>query len=393
MTYGTAKDPRRFWILGLFVVIGLVALGTIVTQVGLRKQLPLPERTAALFSLAPATAQKALPKSLALQLPQLWQAALQSSSWWPVVLGAARTDSGWQTYVLVPRWRKAFIQTAAASPEQWTIRHYGLVTYVGKHDLALSEQRIRYTEAAQWGPERGWMSADLYPEQMLVAATGTPAWEIGRIQGYVDKTGLHTDLAFEQTSQNEALQLSDVSLNVPSVSSSGLMTLIQTHLALGDRPQAFSGLPMSQVNLFLDEAGLATSTRISFSQPLTELQAKELLVSFGLTSREIVRLPDGTTMVERVLFQPKEGESIFARYTTTRFGEVIVEPTAISWGSGTHLLGNAPVICGKAQPWARLSSRALSQLFASVQLSITPETLATVQLLESKGSLIACIEP
>lgn len=392
MTYGLAKDPRRPWILGLIGVMVLFFLVGGGLFVGLRQPVPIPEDTVLTASLSPATAKRTLSTNTFSSLPVLWHEVLDDSSVWPVLLGAGQVNGSWKHYAIFPRWRFGTVhRLKKITTNTFSVRSYGLVVLVSESSDASHGPSTRYTHDAHWFLDPGWMSFQVIPSE-LFSSSAIDAWGLGAFRGYVTDKGVFTDLVAEDSSQNLPLQPSDVSLSLPRTTTSSLLSLIGPFMNLGDRPQVFERLPLAQVNLSLGEDHLIQRTQLLFSSALTRDQAREVLASFGLFSKKVIQIEDGTLAVEQSMYDVSHDETLFGQYSTKRFGTIDLRPESLTFGVMNSSTEQVLSSCGAGYVQARFSAAALRQLFYMLNISIPADQLKPVQFRALDKKLFACLE-
>ncbi len=390
MTYGLAKDPRRPWILGFIGVICITLLMFGGIFFGFHRLIPQPSGRVFQISVRPSLANKLVSPSFISTLPPLWQKALLGGSHWPVILGATyHAETGLQTYVVIPRWRRQTLQEIRAMGGGQVIQSYGLAVMV-RSEASATDHMMRYTSDAQWWLRDGWARFVLDPQSLAITqASNQSSFE--SFHGIVGDQGIDTDLVFPEKNTMLPLSRADISFNISS-SSSSLREFIMSHLALGDRPQAFDQTALTQVNVWMDDRATIEHIVLSFSELLHPQQAREILASFGVVSKHVQQVEDGTLSVEQTVLDTPD-ESLFHLYQTQRFGDVLLSPTSVQWGMTTSTVTTDTVNgCTDGRPWARLSARTMYRLWQTLAITVPIELMRPVQLMEREGKLSACFE-
>ncbi len=390
MTYGLAKDPRRPWILGFITCLLVVLLVVLGLFVGLDQQLPQPAHTALLVSLIPSSVEEGLSTEKRASLPPLWREVLSGDSPWPVLLGAVATGEGWRTYAVFPRWRRDTMnRLEKLMGSGLKMQSRGLVVFVSDEGVELSSVGMRYPKEAHWWFERGWMAFHAIPEELFPSLSNPFK---GSFKGYVKGHVWVTNIPVREPPPSVVLQKTDISLFISPSTNTSWQPWMRFVLPLGDRPEVFGGMPIQRLDASLQENGGVDGMTVQFASDLTKEQARQLLGSFGIVSKHVVQIGDGTLAIEQYLLDPSHDDTLFGIHRSPRFPYVEISPKMLRIGTSTHSLVAAPSVCGASHPVARLSSVAIQNVLKQLGIILSLDQLSAVQFFVDHEKLSACTE-
>ncbi len=367
--YGFASifDHRRPWIIGgmIFILLSMV----VFIGVGFHAALPVTAQTFFIVT-RPTIAQSSLSQHIQKTLPLSWQKALDTSSSWPVLLGAGLGPNGWEWFAVVPRWRYADgIATTSA----------GLTRIFHDQDVVQPTSRVSYGAVLST-----WLHAPRADAvgQFALNAISTSSSLI--TFSYHDHI-VRTSLAFEKHLSPFIPRRADVSLDLSSL----------TGLA---REEALAALPipgftrfasLKELHLVFGEHGSPEEVQIVHTESLDATKTTQILAGFGITAKRVIQLGDGTLATE--LTTPS-GDMTQPVHINTH-DTLLVQDREIRYGSSTEPLPSLSLACNDAPVAGRLSPNALQKLAQSIGLVFVPSMLHGWQLGEaSDGAMILCEE-
>ncbi|HEU0051105.1 MAG TPA: hypothetical protein VFQ60_03565 [Patescibacteria group bacterium] len=354
MSFGVSSNSGARWLLLGGAVLLFLSLALVTLWWLLNGSFSLPEQTGLLISTSPRAAQSLLTSEERSLLPAPWQSALSGRSSWPVILGAYFDQFEWRYYALVPRWR---------APDTQVRETIGLVALIADRTLPKGNRRTRYLEQMDWAdghwnaPLAFWIDpANLFPNAV------TP--DAKQVTGYVNHQIIMTTIPWPGAS-NKNLEQADVSLNlVPNASSTVYAIALLEQLGLDDLPFQTSGIKPAHISIQFQPNFEPERISLSLAEPMTEDEVRRMLGGFGLTNHTADTMPDGTMSQEQILSLGTG--SNFGKRSSTRYGEIDVEPNQIVIGSASSspsVMINPPKSCQRMKPQAYISGRMLERLF------------------------------
>lgn len=369
LAYGTAPSisGRRFFLLGL----GIFAVGLLgfFAWFGFSRPLPVGIRTLTVV-IRPSIAQTHIPPQLREQLPLSWKKALRQPSSWPVLLGGGLGGNGWTWFAVVPRWHSADGLPTATR---------GLARVIYEEAPLPATTQVSYTEGLG-----AWLR-DPRPQ-----ASGTIALETFSASStslsfrYLDRI-FHTSLRFEHRPGAFSPRAADLSIDLSLLS--------------GDaREEVFNELPiprfvrlptLQEAHLVFHEEGRPEEVELNHREDISTEAIKQVLAGFGVTTKRVIRLTDGTLATELT-----SGEGVMDKpVPLSGGGSLLIGKNTIRYGSSTEPLAHVSPACGNHPIAGRMSARALQKLMQGVGLTLDLSWIAGWQAGEdANGMLVICPE-
>ncbi len=370
LAYGTAPGIGGGRVLrwGLGLVAG-VLLG-FLAWFGFSRPLPVGVRTLTVV-IRPAAGEKHLPAQLREQLPLPWKKALEGSSAWPVILGGGLGGNGWGWFAVVPRWR-----TVEGLP---TFTR-GLAKVIYDEAPMPATAQVFYTEGlGAWIRDpRPLAIGTLVLEAFSASSTPLTFRYLNHL--------FYTSLRFEQQPTPFSPRDADLSLNLSLLSGTNRDEVIN-ELPI----PSFVRLPtLQEAHVVFHEKGLPEQVELRHTQDLSPEAIRQVLAGFGITTKRIIQLADGTLATELT----SGGDTTMNKPVPIPGGaSLLIEADRIRYGSSTEPLPAVARACGDYQVVGRMSTRALQKLMQGIGLTFDLSWIKGWQAgANDDGALVICGE-
>ncbi len=369
LAYGTAP---AFWNRRRLISVGVIAgvlLGLILIGLGLSAKLPVTTQTL-LIVTRPSVAQTVLSQDLRRTLPMTWQKAIEGSSTLPVLLGAGLGPNGWEWFAVVPRSRKM---------NGLATRSAGLARIIYDQEPVQANERVSYAQALHMWIRAPWQEA-VGQFALDVVSTSSSLMTFT----YRDHT-VRTSLRFEHHPSSFVPRRADLSLDLSS-----LVGLTRDELLNGLPVPGFAQFPsLQEAHLTFREHGSPEAVQLVHAEPLSRVQTTQVLAGFGVTTKRVIQLGDGTLATE--LTSPSGDMTQPVKINAHDI--LLVQDREIRYGSSTEPLVKLPPACGNTKIAGRISALALQKLAQSIGFTFDVTMLHGWQLGEEKnGTMVMCEE-
>lgn len=370
LAYGTAPGfgYRRALVWGL-VVISTLLLSALLWW-SLSRPLAMSAQTLTIVT-RPSAAQEEVPARILEQLPEPWRVALTSGSRWPVALGGGLGPNGWTWFAVVPRW----VGGSAALPRAQA----GLGRILYDQAPLVEVGTIRYLDGM-----KTWLRHPLQQASGSFALGDVSTSSTIATFTY-QRDVVHTSLPFERPVTGFTPKMADISVNVSALTSVARNELLH-ELPI---PQ-FAILPeVQEVHFVFGNEGSAESIQLVHSEIVSKERVKAVLAGFGVTTKRVIKLTDGTLATE---LTSGDGEMIAP--VRLRTGEsLFIQGRDIRYGSSTEAFPTITPACGERPVVGRVSARALQKLVQGIGLAFDVTSITGWQLGEDgDGKMILCKE-
>ncbi len=372
---------KAAWI-GLGVMLGaLFLLGFLL--LGLNFAVHVPENTVVLATLTPKDASSIMNEDVLNALSPIWKQALEGTSSWPVILGAAPGENGWQTFAIVPRWRdKAFLAPHIKA-------HAGLLTLVTTETALSTKKDVKYIREIPGIRDQAAFWINLLPLLEKNSSFTNEKWKIEPFTATLNKKEIQSSVSFQSQPKTTPLTNADVVINgLDNIKTADSKRLLAS-VSFGDVSLADLLIDIARVTIWTDREGNVTKKEADFTQKITEDQARMLLAGLGVVQKDEIQLPDGTITKERLALDVS-AEQLFTQHATDRFGDVNLQEDRVSLGDLT-VSSSVTVVPCVSRPVLRLSSEAVHRIF-NIITGKSIERLPAIQLGEEKNRLTLCTE-
>lgn len=319
----------------------------------------------------PTVAQTEIHPALRKQLPGPWQQALKSNSRWPVTLGGGLGPNGWNWFAIVPRW----LSVDPSLPMEVK----GAVRIIYDQPPVPATGGVTYAEGlGAWMRHPGSGAVGTFALEAVSPSSTTAS--------FVYKNGVfHTSLLFDHPFGSFHPRAADISLD--------LSPLIGTNRAelLKELPiPRFALLPtLQEIHLTFREEGPPEQVELTHQDPLTRDQIKQVLAGFGITTKHVIQLADGTLATE---LSSGDGR-MDAPVAIHRGDHLFIQDASIRYGSSTDPLPALPPACGNQPIMGRISARALQKLVQGIGLMFDISSVTGWQVGKDRdGYLLLCRE-
>jgi hypothetical protein len=370
LAYGTAPGfaYRRVLVWAL-VAVSIIILGGVFWW-GLSRSFVMSAQTLTIVT-RPFAAQEEVPARIQDQLPGPWRIALKSGSHWPVVLGGGLGPNGWTWFAIMPRW----VGGSAGLPQAQA--GLGRILY---DQMPTGEAgTIRYLDGI-----KTWLRHPLQQASGSFALGDVSTSSTVATFTY-DKNTVRTSLPFEHRVHGFMPRMADISVNLSELSGITRDELLR-ELPI---PQ-FAVLPdVQEAHFMFGAAGAPHSIQLVQSEPVSKERVKAVLAGFGVTTKRVIQLADGTLATELT-----SGDGDMASPVRLRTGELLfIEDRDIRYGSSTEPFSVMTPACGKQPVVGRVSARALQKLVQGIGLVFDVSSITGWQLGEDEdGNMILCKE-
>lgn len=370
LAYGTAPGFGYRKIL----LWGLVALGAFITILllwwSLSRPLPMSAQTLTIVT-RPSAAQDEVPMGIREQLPEPWRVALNSGSRWPVALGGGLGPNGWTWFAVVPRW----VGGSATLPHA---------------QAGLGRILYDQTPMGQGGAVRYLDSMKVWLRHPLQQASGSFA--LGDVSTSstpvtftYEKNTVRTSLPFEHRVKGFTPRMADISVNLSDLSG------VTRDELLHELPvPQFAVLPdVQEAHFVFGTEGAPESIQLVHREILSQERVKAVLAGFGVTTKRVIQLADGTLATELT-----SGDGDMRAPVRLRTGEsLFMQDRDLRYGSSTEPFSSISPACNERPVVGRVSARALQRLVQGIGLQFDISSITGWQLGEDEdGKMILCKE-
>lgn len=376
--------------IGFGIVFGLILLICGLLFAGLSRPILIPERTAILIALSPKRASQILTNAERSALPDVWQRALRGSSVWPVVLGTEHLDSGWQSFVIVPRWRaRSFSDLAPVS--------VGLASRSSSVGLSDLTRPFSYTDQLAWWIKEPSAELALWmdPRKLFLEENGASNWDLSPMIATLKDGKLRTDVAFQAPKTSTKLTNADLALTLHDGSDGQdqsfavLSALGLTDLSLADKPLKINGIALG-----LNASSTIDLRRADFSEPLSVRQAQAILSNFGVTDGQVLTLPDGSVASEIIPSAIGEGSLNVTKRTSSKEWITLTDQSftlssTSSTGEPSEL--STRQTCG-THTWGHASLAMMRVFLKAIPSDLPSDRIRGFGLGEEGGKLVFCLD-
>ncbi|MBP6945418.1 hypothetical protein KBD61_02310 [Patescibacteria group bacterium] len=370
LAYGTAPGfgYRRALVWGLILISTLIISSLLWW--GLSRPLPMSAQTLIVVT-RPSAAQEEVPERIREQLPEPWRVALKSGSRWPVALGGGLGPNGWTWFAVVPRW----VGGSAGLPQ--TQAGLGRILY---DQAPLGEtSAIRYLDGM-----KTWLR---HPLQQASGsfALGDVSTSSTMATFTYEKDIVRTSLPFEHRVTGFTPRMADISVNLSA------LTGVTRDELLHELPiPQFAVLPeVQEAHFIFGTEGVAESIQLVHSETVSKERVKAVLAGFGVTTKRVIQLADGTLATELT-----SGDGEMNAPVRLRTGEsLFIQDRDIRYGSSTEPFPTITAACGERPVVGRVSASALQKLVQGIGLMFDLSSITGWQLGEDEdGNMILCKE-
>lgn len=349
------------------VFVGFLTL--VLAGFGLTAKVPVGAQTLVIVT-RPNVAERIVPPEVRRTLPMAWQKALEGSSTWPVLLGAGLGPNGWEWFALVPRSRKI---------EGLKTRVAGFARIIYDQEPVQMNDHVTYGRALRFWAGAPWQEAVGHFELGSVSASSSLVTFT-----YRDRV-VRTSLRFEHPLGSFTPRQADLSLDVSS-----LTGLSRDELLHGLPVPGFTQFPsLKEAHLIFRDRGLPEAVQLVHTEALSRAQTTQVLAGFGVTTKRVIQLSDGTLATE--LTSPS-GDVTQPMHINSR-DMLLVQDREIRYGSSTEPLPTILPACEHMKIVGRISALALQKLAQSVGLAFEASALHAWQLgADKNGVMIVCQE-
>lgn len=370
LAYGTAPGfgYRRAFIWG-FVAVGILMMGIFVWW-SLSRPFAISTHTL-LIVTRPSSGGEEVPERIQDQLPEPWRVALKSRSHWPVALGGGIGSNGWTWFAVVPRW----VGGSAELPQ----KRAGLSRILYDQVPATETATIRYLDGI-----KTWLHHPLQQASGSFALGDVSTSSTIATFTYKKDT-VRTSLPFEHRVEGFTPRMTDI-----SVSLSALRGITRDELLREVPIPQFAVLSdVEEIHLLFGSEGATHSIQLVHSQPVPKERVRAVLAGFGVTTKRVIRLADGTLATELTT-----GDGDMTSPVPLRTGELLfIQDRDIRYGSSTEPFSTATPACGEQPVVGRVSARALQKLVQGIGLMFDVSSITGWQLGEDdNGKMILCKE-
>ena len=345
--YGKRPFLSKAWINTVVISAAVLLMGALC-WIALRTTFIIPNNTALLLSVPPQRVSSNLTLQQRQLLPETWQAAIQTPSRWPVVLGAYRDETSWHYFAFMPRWLK--------HPAILTQKTSALFVLLSAEPLPASGRTLRYTDNLSWWLAHPFAELTLWadPQQALIDNTSADngSWSIPAFTATYAHHQLVTDIPFDVPTAPPTLSQADISLALPSATQDTAMRhAILSQIEVGDTHLADLEPTPSKIDLWLDAQLRTQELRLTYQDPIPVNLAKTLLDGFGITESHPTKLPDGTVITERTSLEATSTQRLIGKRTTSLNQPLDLEEKTFIFGAQQNDQQSIHSLCTNFQPW------------------------------------------
>lgn len=265
---------QRRSLLGFVIGGGIAFVLLVIVLIGVFRTIAFPAPTLT-YVTTPARLQAFLQEMNTQDLPTAWSSALAHGGSTPILLVARMDGTSWHYGVIMPRF---------GAPD--VARKRGFVAVMGDAVQDEGEERVSFGGLLFRGLRL--IGREGYGDAQLETVVGVP----GALHYRVDDKKILTDIAFHVDGSFTPRD-GDVSLFLP---------------ALGEqRQQVLDSLPLpafvkrdtlEEVHLRFSTSSLVEAAYLRYAEPFSTDVVSGFLAGFGVTSRRLIQLPDGTNATE-----------------------------------------------------------------------------------------------
>lgn len=339
----------------------------------------LPSRTVILGVATPHTVYTILQPSTRTNLPEPWQSAIETKSRWPMVFGASQNDEGWQFFVIAPRWN---LNTRAPFVQQ-TSR---LVRFIS---TTPPDSANRTTYLSWWGKTWRHPQAisqfELHPDSLVHEQTSST----DSLFGAIYRDHIDTNLITSALPSFSGALTGDLFLRLNPEATSTARDALLRSLRLSEEHSLLTTVQPSELRLGYSASG--TISRLSFTafEPMSSSTKLTLLGMLGFSKKSVVKLPDGSALIERRL--PTEEELKTQSFYPLPHGSLQLTDTSYDLLYGPTSTLPSFTSCHSGEIIGRFSPPIVQQLLQALDLRFLPLQTG-IQFYRSNDRLSVCLE-